>query len=113
LEARVKLIATPAESATLDPLKSELEEVFILSDLEVVSGDNASAEISQKLRTPVVNVAGVIVRKSAPARPIRPSAPVAKKRYRLPDEAPSSRLASAAVAGPSHQVARSAIHIGR
>jgi isoleucyl-tRNA synthetase len=47
LEARVKLSVTASEAALLEPLKVELEEVFILSDLEVVSSDTASVEISK------------------------------------------------------------------
>jgi isoleucyl-tRNA synthetase len=31
----------------LEPLKVELEEVFILSDLEVISAENTSVEISK------------------------------------------------------------------
>lgn len=47
LEARVKLSVTSSEAALLEPLKVELEEVFILSDLEVVTADTASVEISK------------------------------------------------------------------
>ena len=47
LEARVKLSVTASESTLLEPLKVELEEVFILSDLEVFSSDTASVEISK------------------------------------------------------------------
>lgn len=47
LEARVKLSVTASEAALLEPLKVELEEVFILSDLEVLSADTASVEISK------------------------------------------------------------------
>jgi len=47
LEARVKLSVTTSEATLLEPLKVELEEVFILSDLEVVSCDTASVEISK------------------------------------------------------------------
>jgi isoleucyl-tRNA synthetase len=49
LEARVTLSATASEVTVLEPLQVELEEVFILSDLEVISADKASVEIS---RTP-------------------------------------------------------------
>jgi len=47
LEARVQLSVTASEAAVLEPLQGELEEVFILSDLEVVSGGEASVEISK------------------------------------------------------------------
>ena len=47
LEARVKLSVTASEAALLEPLEAELEEVFILSDLEVVCTDTASVEISK------------------------------------------------------------------
>ena len=47
LEARVKLSVTACEATLLEPLKVELEEVFILSDLEVVSSDTASVDISK------------------------------------------------------------------
>jgi isoleucyl-tRNA synthetase len=47
LEARVKLSVTASEATLLEPLKFELEEVFVLSDLEVISTDNASVEISK------------------------------------------------------------------
>ena len=47
LEARVKLSVTAAEATLLEPLKVELEEVFILSDLEVVSTEAAGVEISK------------------------------------------------------------------
>jgi isoleucyl-tRNA synthetase len=47
LEARVNLSATASEVTVLEPLQIELEEVFILSDLEVISADNASVEISK------------------------------------------------------------------
>jgi isoleucyl-tRNA synthetase len=47
LEARVKLSVTASEATLLEPLKVELEEVFILSDLEVIATDNASVEISK------------------------------------------------------------------
>ena len=47
LEARVKLSVTASESTLLEPLKVELEEVFILSDLEVFTSDTASVEISK------------------------------------------------------------------
>jgi isoleucyl-tRNA synthetase len=47
LEARVKLSVTDSEATLLEPLKVELEEVFILSDLEVLSSDTSSVEISK------------------------------------------------------------------
>ena len=47
LEARVKLSVTASEATLLEPLKVELEEVFILSDLELVSSVTASVEISK------------------------------------------------------------------
>jgi isoleucyl-tRNA synthetase len=42
LEARVVLAAPPSEMSLLESLGSELEELFILSNLTVVSGDEAS-----------------------------------------------------------------------
>ena len=86
LEARVKLSVTAAEATLLEPLKVELEEVFILSDLEVVSTEAAGVEIS-KLRTPAASAAGVTVQRSARAPRTQPSAPAVKKRWLFYDEA--------------------------
>jgi isoleucyl-tRNA synthetase len=47
LEARVVLSVTASEAAVLDPLKVELEEVFILSDLELAGAETASVGISK------------------------------------------------------------------
>ena len=47
LEARVRLGATPAEIQTLAPLRTEAEEIFILSDLEIHEAETAVAEISK------------------------------------------------------------------
>ena len=41
LEARVVLTAPPSEMPLLESLSAELEELFILSNLTVVSGDEA------------------------------------------------------------------------
>jgi len=47
LEARVRLTAPAAEFPLLASLSSELEELFILSDLEVVSGDEPAVEVGK------------------------------------------------------------------
>ena len=47
LEGRVKLSVTVSEATLISPFQSELEEIFILSDLEVVSTDDSSVEISK------------------------------------------------------------------
>ncbi len=47
LEAHVVLTAPPSEMALLDSRRTELEELFILSDLEVVAGAEAGVEVSK------------------------------------------------------------------
>jgi len=47
LEARVRLVSPPSEFPLLESLASELEELFILSDLEVVSGDEPAVEVGR------------------------------------------------------------------
>ena len=47
LEARVKLSSPAAEFSMLAPLKNELEEIFILSDLEIISNETASADVTK------------------------------------------------------------------
>ena len=47
LEARVRLVAPASEFPLLASLSSELEELFILSDLEVVSGDEPGVEVGK------------------------------------------------------------------
>jgi isoleucyl-tRNA synthetase len=47
LEAKVTLAAPSDEMAVLSPLQSELEEIFILSDLEVTASEAAGAEVSK------------------------------------------------------------------
>ncbi len=51
LEARVRLVAPDSEKALLESLKPELEELFILSDLEVTVGPEATVEVG---KTPAV-----------------------------------------------------------
>lgn len=51
LEARVRLVAPASEFPLLESLSTELEELFILSDLEVVSGDEPAVEVG---KTPAV-----------------------------------------------------------
>ncbi len=47
LEARVRLVAPPSEFPLLESLASELEELFILSDLQVVSGNEPAVEVGR------------------------------------------------------------------
>jgi isoleucyl-tRNA synthetase len=47
LEAHVTLGTTPPELQTLAPLRAEAEEIFILSDLEIVASEAGFAEISK------------------------------------------------------------------
>ena len=47
LEARVRRVAPASEFPLLASLSSELEELFILSDLEVVSGDEPAVEVGK------------------------------------------------------------------
>ncbi|MFZ4774908.1 MAG: isoleucine--tRNA ligase [Terrimicrobiaceae bacterium] len=47
LEAHVVLTAPPSEMALLESRRTELEELFILSDLEVVAGAEAGVEVSK------------------------------------------------------------------
>ena len=47
LEARVELHSSPAEAQFLKPLQVELEEIFILSDLEVVESDSQEVGVSK------------------------------------------------------------------
>ena len=47
LEAHVVLTAPPSEMALLDTRRAELEELFILSDLEVLAGTEAGVEVSK------------------------------------------------------------------
>ncbi len=51
LEARVRLVAPDSEKPLLESLQPELEELFILSDLEVLAGSEATVEVS---KTPAV-----------------------------------------------------------
>jgi len=50
LEAKVVLAAPPSEQPLLDSLHTELEELFILSDLTIVSGDEVTATKTSALR---------------------------------------------------------------
>ncbi len=45
LEARVRLVAPPSEMPLLASLSGELEELFILSDLEVAGGDEPAVDV--------------------------------------------------------------------
>jgi isoleucyl-tRNA synthetase len=47
LEARVRFVAPATEFPLLESLSSELEELFILSDLEVASGDEPVVEVGR------------------------------------------------------------------
>ncbi len=47
LEARVRITLPAAEAAEMQPRRAELEELFILSDLELVVGDEVSVEVTK------------------------------------------------------------------
>lgn len=47
LEAKVLLTAPPSEMPLLETLKTEIEEIFILSDLEVVPGSEAGVGVTK------------------------------------------------------------------
>jgi isoleucyl-tRNA synthetase len=47
LEARVRLVAPASETPLLDSLHKELEELFILSDLSFVPGEESVVEVSK------------------------------------------------------------------
>ncbi len=47
LEARVRVIAPPSELPLLESLGGELEELFILSDLEIAPGAEAEVEVAK------------------------------------------------------------------